>query len=92
MKRKLIITASAVLLFFGSAIIISCGNQETGHEEATHEAHDHEGEAVHEHVAEYSCPMKCEGEKTYTEAGKCPSCGMDLEAVAEAHEHEGHEH
>lgn len=28
----------------------------------------------------YQCPMKCEGEKTFTEAGKCPECKMDLEA------------
>ena len=26
----------------------------------------------------YQCPMKCEGEKTYAEAGKCPECEMDL--------------
>lgn len=26
----------------------------------------------------YYCPMKCEGEKTYSEAGSCPTCGMDL--------------
>lgn len=26
----------------------------------------------------YYCPMKCEGEKTYAEAGSCPECGMDL--------------
>lgn len=30
----------------------------------------------------YACPMKCEGEKTYPEAGKCPVCKMDLEEVA----------
>ena len=26
----------------------------------------------------YVCPMKCEGDKTYPEAGKCPKCGMNL--------------
>tara|TARA_B110000046_G_scaffold16912_1_gene16137 strand:+ start:1958 stop:2146 length:189 start_codon:yes stop_codon:yes gene_type:complete len=26
----------------------------------------------------YECPMKCEGEKVYTEEGACPVCGMDL--------------
>ncbi len=26
----------------------------------------------------FYCPMHCEGEKTYTEAGDCPVCGMDL--------------
>ncbi len=26
----------------------------------------------------YYCPMKCEGEKTYTQPGRCPVCGMYL--------------
>lgn len=26
----------------------------------------------------YSCPMKCEGDKTYSKAGDCPKCGMHL--------------
>lgn len=26
----------------------------------------------------YSCPMKCEGDKTYDKPGKCPICGMNL--------------
>jgi hypothetical protein len=29
----------------------------------------------------YACPMKCEGDKTYPQAGKCPKCGMDLQPV-----------
>jgi len=29
----------------------------------------------------YQCPMKCEGTKTYTKKGKCPSCTMDLKVV-----------
>ena len=30
----------------------------------------------------YYCPMQCEGEKTYTSAGDCPVCGMDLVPAA----------
>ena len=30
--------------------------------------------------AVYYCPMHCEGDKTYAEAGSCPVCGMDLVA------------
>lgn len=30
----------------------------------------------------YKCPMKCEGEKTYSKAGKCPKCNMNLKAIA----------
>ena len=29
----------------------------------------------------YACPMKCEGDKTYDKAGKCPKCGMELQDV-----------
>ena len=32
-------------------------------------------------ASSYACPMKCEGEKVYPVAGKCPVCGMDLELV-----------
>lgn len=40
---------------------------------------DHMDSAEAKEVSEvYFCPMKCEGEKTYDEAGKCPVCGMDL--------------
>lgn len=30
----------------------------------------------------YACPMQCEGEKTYAQAGKCPVCKMDLQEIA----------
>lgn len=32
-------------------------------------------------VQKYACPMECEGEKTYSAAGSCPVCKMDLELV-----------
>ncbi len=32
-------------------------------------------------AAAYICPMKCEGDKTYDKAGKCPKCGMNLNKV-----------
>lgn len=87
MKRNLIILVSAALLFVSGVVITSCGNQE---QSATHESR--EGEEAHEHAVAYSCPMKCEGETTYAEAGNCSKCGMALEAVTEGHDHEGHEH
>lgn len=41
----------------------------------------------HEHneaeVTAYHCPMECEGDKTYTEEGTCPVCGMDLVVKSE---------
>ncbi|TLU98832.1 hypothetical protein FEN17_19750 [Dyadobacter luticola] len=30
----------------------------------------------------YACPMHCEGDKTYAEAGKCPICKMELQELA----------
>jgi hypothetical protein len=41
----------------------------------SHEGHDHEMEAS---AGAYYCPMKCEGDKTYEDPGKCAVCGMDL--------------
>jgi uncharacterized paraquat-inducible protein A len=32
----------------------------------------------------YSCPMKCEGDKTYDKPGKCPVCGMKLKENVKA--------
>lgn len=44
-----------------------------------------EGAATETHAAsekKYACPMRCEGDKTYAEAGKCPVCKMELQEVA----------
>lgn len=38
----------------------------------------------------FSCPMKCEKDKTYDKEGKCPSCGMALKEKKD--EHAGHKH
>ncbi|MPR35883.1 heavy metal-binding domain-containing protein [Salmonirosea aquatica] len=54
----------------------------SGHKESTTEA---TGKTAVEQVAgskQYACPMKCEGEKTYAEAGKCPVCSMGLKEIA----------
>lgn len=32
-------------------------------------------------LAMYQCPMQCEGDKTYPDAGSCPDCKMDLQAI-----------
>ncbi|MEO8933938.1 MAG: SCO family protein [Xanthomarina sp.] len=34
-----------------------------------------------EELTVYKCPMQCEGEKTYAEAGSCPVCKMDLQPI-----------
>lgn len=35
-------------------------------------------------AAKYICPMKCEGEKTYDQPGRCPVCNMKLKEVQAA--------
>lgn len=74
MKKQILTIVAVILIAIGSTTIIGCGNaenKETGHTEHM------EGE---EHTI-YQCPMKCEGDKTYTEEGSCPVCGMDLKEV-----------
>jgi Cu(I)/Ag(I) efflux system membrane fusion protein len=45
-------------------------------------AHDHAAHGPETAAAsEYSCPMECEGAKTYPAPGNCPVCEMKLEAV-----------
>lgn len=61
----------ASLLFLS----VACSGNKSKNEAAATEAH-----AVSE--KKYACPMKCEGEKTYAEAGKCPVCKMELQEVA----------
>ena len=38
----------------------------------------------------YQCPMKCEAEKTYHKAGKCPKCNMILTKVQEKKTSDNH--
>lgn len=74
MKKQILTIGVVMLIAFGSTTIIGCSNtenNETGHAEHM------EGE---EHTM-YQCPMKCEGDKMYEEAGSCPKCGMDLKEV-----------
>ena len=92
MNKAILTLGTAILFAIGSSTFIGCGGGE-GHDEneETHEHHD---------VAAYQCPMQCEGDKTYEEAGKCPECQMDLVKVGDHHDHEhgdglkhdGHEH
>jgi Heavy metal binding domain len=64
-----VIIASLLFLF------IACSGNKSEKESATTETHAVSGK-------KYACPMQCEGDKTYAEAGKCPVCKMDLQEVA----------
>tara|TARA_R110000868_G_scaffold146835_1_gene367861 strand:+ start:807 stop:1022 length:216 start_codon:yes stop_codon:yes gene_type:complete len=70
MKLKLLRPLGFVAIFAISSISLSCNNSTST--EANSE------EAI---VAEYSCPMKCEKDKTYALEGKCPVCEMDLKKI-----------
>ena len=52
---------------------------------SVHSAHAHKHEATPAEMPSlattYSCPMKCEGEKTYDQPGRCPVCKMKLKEV-----------
>ncbi|MCF0059030.1 heavy metal-binding domain-containing protein [Dyadobacter sp. CY356] len=69
--RKILFALPLTLLFACS------GNQEKAKETLERPA---KVEAAAE--KKYACPMQCEGEKTYAQAGKCPVCKMDLQEVA----------
>jgi Cu2+-exporting ATPase len=91
--KKVILTVSVIALSFTTSILLTaCGGS------SEHTAKENEQTEAHQHAELYQCPMKCEGEKTYAEAGTCPTCGMNLELMEAAHdhdhhtEHEGHEH
>jgi hypothetical protein len=73
MKKNLILFS---VWLFVSAIVISCGGNKQESQQPT--------ETPAQQAAVYQCPMKCEGDKTYTEPGKCPKCGMDLKPVEQA--------
>ena len=74
-------------LMLGLALIaafsaVSCKNEEKKVEKSEEVA-----------VAEYQCPMKCEGDKTYTDKDtKCPVCGMGLKEVEPKNDHADHDH
>lgn len=51
------------------------------HNHDDEEGHTHDADASSDETAAYHCPMKCEEDKTYAEAGTCPKCKMDLVAM-----------
>ena len=47
----------------------------------TEVGHKHHEVSIADSGKGYQCPMKCEGDKTYTAAGNCPVCNMHLVPV-----------
>lgn len=75
MKRVVLITGITSVLILGSTMFSACGNAENKPNELTEKTGEH---AEHTH---FQCPMKCENDKFYEEAGKCPVCEMDLKKM-----------
>lgn len=80
MKKTLFTIATVAFL------LTSC--QQVSPKEERTEIHNHDHNGMEEDDTKvapaeevYICPMKCEGEKTYEEMGKCPVCAMGLEEV-----------
>jgi hypothetical protein len=46
-----------------------------------HSGHSHNSDNESKPDIKYTCPMKCEGDKTYDAPGNCPVCNMKLIAV-----------
>ncbi len=98
------LTLLATLLSCSVTFFIASCNKTTGqkaaHEHDHGESHDH-GETYDnghdtkgnepEHAHEYQCPMLCEGDKAYSEKGRCPECKMDLEELVHEHGDAGEE-
>lgn len=89
MKKQII---SFSVLFIIALAFASCGNKSSSAQSeptATDQTAVDTTGASQSMAAVYQCPMKCEGDKTYDQPGKCPKCGMDLKEVEN---HEGHNH
>jgi len=92
-KFKFLILSFIISAFFIS--VTSCNSKSEGvdnndEQTETNTANDEkvsgeEHSETHEHketaMTSFQCPMKCEGDKTYTEKEKCPKCGMEMEEV-----------
>ncbi|SFR52168.1 heavy metal translocating P-type ATPase [Maribacter stanieri] len=62
------------------------------HELGGHQHKEVKPKKVEKGNGTFYCPMHCEGDKTYTEPGDCPVCGMDLVEEASASVHKGQEY
>lgn len=82
---KNVTTLLAVVLF----TMVSCKNNDNHHNDMNHDGQHHDSTMTDEtnkpmmddKTVTYSCPMKCEKDKTYHEPGTCPECSMELKKV-----------
>ncbi|MDA3905483.1 MAG: heavy metal-binding domain-containing protein [Bacteroidales bacterium] len=80
--KKSILVLSLAFMAIAAVTFTACDNAPKTSEEAEATKATEATEATEQlAAAEYQCPMKCEGEKSYDEMGKCPECGMDLKVL-----------
>ena len=94
MKKTFLKISTAFIVILSFTALSSCGEAENNHSESEEIITE---ESDVQLAAVYQCPMKCEGDKTYSEASQCPTCGMDLKEVEvtevqEDEDHQGHDH
>ncbi len=78
-------------VFTASLFFTACGGNapETATKQAEKAVETVKTEAIAK--AEFICPMKCDNGKVFDVAGKCPTCKMDLMAIAHK-DGDGHDH
>jgi hypothetical protein len=81
MKNKgIVVLVVSVMMLVASGLFAAgetAQNQQSQPTQKTHVTHKKKAKAKKLEV--WVCPMKCEGGKTYSQQGKCPKCGMNLE-------------
>lgn len=84
MKKSILILATALFLFAGTAVLTSCESEESENTEHHEHMDGDNAEAV------YACPMH--HNITGKKGDKCSICGMELTNTETAKEHQGHNH
>lgn len=68
----------------GNYQIFIPGSDEAKHAQQLSASHRNVTAMTNKSMAgKYHCPMNCEGDKSYDQAGNCPVCGMNLEIIPE---------
>lgn len=65
-----------ILSFLAAAIFVSCNGGDAGKETKQQLV-----VASTDAAEKFQCPMKCQSDTSYTTAGACPVCEMDLAKI-----------
>ncbi len=94
MKKVILTVSVVVLVFMGTSVLTSCGENNNTESTEQHEHMDDMGMDMNMDMNDkdviYACPMH--HNITGKEGDKCSICGMDLTNTETASEHQGHSH